>query len=73
MVHPLDWMGSVLVMHSCQFHLCVPYAYGLCACFICMALVIVTVVSSCEKLMVLLLDVVVMSVCRLCMLVLINC
>ena len=44
----------------------VPYACGICACCICMELVIVAVVFPCEKLMVLLLDVVIMGACQLC-------
>ena len=30
MVNPLDWMGSVLVMHFCWFHMCFSYLWCMC-------------------------------------------
>ena len=46
MVHPLDWMGDVLVMHSCQLHICVMYSYVIGACCTCMVLVMVAIMLS---------------------------
>lgn len=47
MVHPLDWMGGVLVTLSCWLHICVLYACGLWYCCICMVVFIVAVMSPC--------------------------
>jgi len=60
MFHPLDWIGSVFVMHSCRLHM-FSHVCGLRTSYVCMVLVMVAVVFSCENLMAFLLDEFIMS------------
>lgn len=61
MVNPLDLIGNVLVMHTCQFHMCYLYLWSMC--LLCMhGGGHVTILN----LMVILLDVFILSVCQLC-------
>jgi len=49
MVHPLDWMGSVCWSCIHVGFTCVTHPCGLYACCICMVIVMIVVMLSCES------------------------